>query len=414
MCLKRISNASVALLVVALSSLAADKAAGPREYDAEYRDACGPIAAFMACEYYGIPARLEEMLALTKTESGSGTTLLALKAGLQKKGLQCQGITIDPNDLSALTNTTFILPTAEQGEGYDHFVFGVNRCGFVALCDFDRHIEFPNVEKLEKKWHGELLLISNEESEGGVRQAEKTLAVNSGTVYVGGIPFVWIGPGEWTTHNGEKALVDRGFYMSQYEFPNLALLRFVTETRFGLRDGTACEDGWVGKITHIKKEDMFRPVTCVTGETAKRVASWFAPDAAVPTYSQWMLAFQGGKGGRYPWGESEEPLEGFAPRDRIGLIGENQRDVTDAGVYDMFGNAIEIVDGGQVETFRPTNEADMLNCLQYTVVLGTGWHDEVTASAAPPYKVLTAKMWANNVGFRLVLNRERVDSGAVK
>lgn len=129
--------------------------------DVNHARECGPICAYFACKYYGVPATLDELSKLCKN-TNKGSTLANVRNALVTKGLYAEGLRITPEMLLANDKYFLILPVKEWGKDIDHFdvVMG-SRENQVLLLNYPSAPWFFPMSKLVKYWDGHTLVVSN-------------------------------------------------------------------------------------------------------------------------------------------------------------------------------------------------------------------------------------------------------------
>jgi formylglycine-generating enzyme required for sulfatase activity len=128
------------------------------------------------------------------------------------------------------------------------------------------------------------------------------------------------------------------FWMDKYEVTNAEYAVFVEKT------GRAAPSHWGGNVPPANLKDM--PVVRVRHADALAYAEWARKK--LPTHEQWLRAYRGDKAWFYPWGDTwaapywANTLEN---RDQpyLGAVTATPKDVSWCGVYNMVGNAEEMM-----------------------------------------------------------------------
>lgn len=132
-----------------------------QKIDMKHAKECGPICAYFACRYYGLPATLEELSKLCKN-TDKGSTLADVRNALVTKGLYAEGLRLTPDMLLANNRYFLILPVKEWGKGIDHFDVVMGSKGQqVLLLNYPSAPWFFPLRKLVKYWDGHALVVSN-------------------------------------------------------------------------------------------------------------------------------------------------------------------------------------------------------------------------------------------------------------
>ncbi len=134
----------------------------------------------------------------------------------------------------------------------------------------------------------------------------------------------------------ERSVVLPAFYIDRYEVTVDQYLKFVRET------GHEFPEAWNGEEPPTSSLDL--PITGITLADAEAYAASIGKE--LPTVEQWVRAFRGDSQSLFPWGDEWDP--GWAN------VGENDlhkilapvlstpRDVSEFGVYNLVGNALEM------------------------------------------------------------------------
>ena len=163
-----------------------------------------------------------------------------------------------------------------------------------------------------------------------------------------------IGPDETDPDESPQGTVTvSDFYIDRYEVTIMEFVRFLNESggeqyyEADMANPDFC--GIVktpgGAFAAVPGKDYY-PVVLMHIEAARAYASWAGK--RLPTEFEWEIAARGSEGKMYPWG-NEPPDGGRANYDYMvghpSPVGSYEQGKTPEGIYDLAGNAWEIVDG---------------------------------------------------------------------
>ncbi len=194
-----------------------------------------------------------------------------------------------------------------------------------------------------------------------IRAALLVLIIFAGAVYAraGGYgDMVLIPGGEFvmgsaagdTDERPEHRVFVTDFFIDRYEVTNDEFAAFLNAVGNQLEDGapylivgaTDCRIEEV-KGSFVVREDFGdHPVTMVTFRGAEAYAKWVGK--RLPTEAEWEKAARGGLAGKiYPWGDDIDTLSANYGRKRMGTVPAGSFAPNGFGLYDMAGNAAEMV-----------------------------------------------------------------------
>ncbi|NQT17779.1 MAG: hypothetical protein HQ582_33800 [Planctomycetes bacterium] len=138
----------------------------PTVVDEQYKNACGPVACFVALRSLGVETSLDDVVERCKWEEGKFISLETLEAAVQSyRGIDGHLAQVSPPELCQLLGddqTVVILVTRKRSEELNHAVCAV------AVTDNDqtiRLIDYPEltqerlIAELADAWDGQALVV---------------------------------------------------------------------------------------------------------------------------------------------------------------------------------------------------------------------------------------------------------------
>jgi ABC-type bacteriocin/lantibiotic exporter with double-glycine peptidase domain len=137
--------------------------------DAEYRNACGPTACYVAARTAGCECSLDDVAVLCNWRPGRLTTLGEMVDALRRIGqLDVRAVHVTPRQLIAhvsMPGCSAVLPVRKGDQVTDHAfcVVGYQENRFVVI-DYPELVTLWTAEQLSDAWDGQALLIRPQRS----------------------------------------------------------------------------------------------------------------------------------------------------------------------------------------------------------------------------------------------------------
>lgn len=138
----------------------------PTVKDEHYKNACGPIACFVALRSLGSESSLSEMVKKCAWEEGKFVPLKTLEAAVQSyQGIDGQLAQLSPQELCQLLRddqTVVILATRKNSEEVDHAVCAVivkDNDQTIGLIDYPELTQDKTIGEVADAWDGAALVV---------------------------------------------------------------------------------------------------------------------------------------------------------------------------------------------------------------------------------------------------------------
>lgn len=135
--------------------------------DAHYKDACGPIACYVALRAIGETPSLEQLSSMLEWQPGRKTKICQVLTLLdQWPGLRCDGLNLSIDELwdfAGTKNLVLLLPVKRNSSQVNHLVTAVSLIDDrLAVVDYPDLKAYYSRHSLLEEWDGAALVLSRQ------------------------------------------------------------------------------------------------------------------------------------------------------------------------------------------------------------------------------------------------------------
>jgi len=136
---------------------------GPAEHS--LKNACGPMAAFVACKWAGVQCTLGEVVAACEWNEGQPSEVRALLLGLKRLAVPCSLARLNQEQLRTFLvepNVAAILLVGRDRDRPDHLLTAIGVRGERTLViDYPRGVREMLLDSRLEGWNGWSILVAN-------------------------------------------------------------------------------------------------------------------------------------------------------------------------------------------------------------------------------------------------------------